>query len=209
MLNIIIIGAGGHGQVVADILLAGLKVGRELRPVGYADDDPGLAGQTRLGLPVLGRLARLSEWPHQAVVLGIGANATRHRLAEQLKAQGERLVSALHPSAILGTGVEIGTGTVICAGVVVNPGTWLGEGVILNTACSVDHHNRLGDYAHIAPGAHLGGDVEIGAGTLIGIGATVMPQRRVGAWSTVGAGAVVTRNLPSGVTAVGVPARVV
>ena len=69
--------------------------------------------------------------------------------------------------------------------------------------------NVIGDHAHIAPGVHLGGDVTIGEGTLIGIGAVVMPQRRVGAWCTVGAGAVVTRDLPDQVVAIGAPARVI
>jgi acetyltransferase-like isoleucine patch superfamily enzyme len=45
--------------------------------------------------------------------------------------------------------------------------------------------------------------------TFVGMGALVLPERRVGANAIVGAGAVVTRHLPDGVTAVGVPARVI
>ena len=41
------------------------------------------------------------------------------------------------------------------------------------------------------------------------IGATVMPQRRIGAWSIVGAGALVAKDLPDQVVAVGSPARVI
>ena len=79
--------------------------------------------------------------------------------------------------------------------------------MILNTGCSIDHHNVIGDHAHIAPGARLGGNVTVGQGALIGIGAVVLPGVRIGAWSIVGAGAVVTRDLPDGVVAVGSPAR--
>jgi acetyltransferase-like isoleucine patch superfamily enzyme len=97
---------------------------------------------------------------------------------------------------------------VICAGAVVNPASRLGEGAIINTLASVDHHNSIGDFAHVAPGAHLGGAAWIGEDALIGIGATVAPQRRVGARATVGAGAVVVHDVPEDAVAVGVPARV-
>jgi maltose O-acetyltransferase len=45
-------------------------------------------------------------------------------------------------------------------------------------------------------------------GVWIGGGAIVLPGVRIGAGTVVGAGAVVTRDLPSGVVAVGNPARV-
>jgi sugar O-acyltransferase (sialic acid O-acetyltransferase NeuD family) len=143
------------------------------------------------------------------VIVAIGDNATRQRIFERLQSQGERFVVARHPSAVIGAGVQIGPGSMICAGVVVNPSSIIGANVILNTACTVDHHNHIGDHAHVAPGVHLGGDVTIGEGTLIGIGATVMPQRQVGTWSVVGAGALVYTDLPDRVVAVGMPAKVI
>ncbi|MEZ4618081.1 MAG: hypothetical protein R2867_21570 [Caldilineaceae bacterium] len=88
-----------------------------------------------------------------------------------------------------------------------NTGTSIGANVIVNTAATVDHGNHIGDHAHIAPGVHLGGDVQIGTGALIGIGAIVMPQRTVGDWAVVGAGALVQRTVAKGTTVVGVPAH--
>jgi acetyltransferase-like isoleucine patch superfamily enzyme len=92
---------------------------------------------------------------------------------------------------------------------VVNTGTVIEDNVILNTGCTVDHHNYIGSHAHLAPGAHLGGDVRIGEGALVGIGTTVIPGRRIGDWAVVGAGSVVTRDIPPYTTAVGIPARVI
>jgi sugar O-acyltransferase (sialic acid O-acetyltransferase NeuD family) len=209
-MKVLIIGAGGHGQVIADIFLAGLKNGNITpQPVGFLDDNLALQQQVFLGLPILGAITQLSAITHDAVIVAIGDNRTRQKIFRTLHHQNEHFAIAIHPTAIIGAEVKIGAGTMICAGVVVNPGAHLGQGVILNTGCTIDHHNRVGDYAHIGPGVHLGGDVEIDEGALIGIGATVMPQRRVGAWSVVGAGAVVTKDIPAYATVVGIPARAI
>ena len=46
-------------------------------------------------------------------------------------------------------------------------------------------------------------------GARIGANATVLPGVRIGAGSLVGAGSVVTRDVPPGVIVVGVPAKVI
>lgn len=207
--QILIVGAGGHAQVVADVLLRMQDSGEQLIPLGYLDDHPSRQGQHPLGLPVLGRIADLARVAHDALIIAIGDNTVRRKLFDRLLQQGEQFVTARHPKAVIAPDVRIGVGTAICAGVIINPGAVIGANVILNTGCTVDHHNTIGDHAHIAPGVHLGGDVQIGAGTLVGIGATIMPQRHIGAWAIVGAGALIHADLPSHTVAVGVPARVI
>ena len=210
MTRVVILGAGGHVQVVADVLLTMADFGKPLHPIGYLDDNPALSGSSLLGLPVLGAISALAGIERDGVIIGIGDNATRRRMFERLLGDGETFFTACHPRAILGREVTVGSGTLICAGVVVNTGSTIGADVILNTSCSVDHHNVIGDHVHIAPGAHLGGDVSIGAGTLVGIGAIVLPQRQeFGRGCVVAAGAVVTRDIPDFSLAAGAPARVI
>ena len=206
-LRLIILGAGGHAQVIAEAVQRAREAGMAWEVVGFLDDNPALAGQVRLGLPILGSISTLAQHRHDGCVIGIGDNRLRQRLFDQLRAQGEQIVAIVHPRAVIAPDVTVGAGTVIFAGVVVNTGTTIGENVVLNTGCTVDHHNFIADHAHIAPGAHLGGDVRIGEGAFVGIGATVMPQRTIGARAIVGAGAVVTRDVPDDVIVVGSPAR--
>ncbi len=207
-MQVIVLGAGGHGQVVADILWRMQAAGEAVEPIGFLDDADSWQGQWVSKLPVLGKTADLFRFAHDALVVAIGNNLTRQRVAQALQVQGEQFITVCHPTAVIAPDVSIGPGTMICANVVINPGTVIGSHAILNTACTVDHHNRIGDFVHIAPGAHLGGDVQVGQGSLIGIGGIVTPQRQVGSWCTVGAGAVVIQDVPDGVTAVGVPARI-
>lgn len=206
-MKIVVIGASGHGQVVADILFQMWTKGREMEIVGFLDDDPALKDTRVLGLPVLGKLSDLPATPHDCVILGIGGNADRARVYAELVQARKRFATAIHPSAVLAPDVIVGVGAVLAAGAVVNPGARIGENAILNTCASLDHHSVLGAHAHVAPGAHLAGNVSVGEGAFVGIGACVTPGIKIGAWSVVGAGAAVTLDVPDRATVGGVPAK--
>jgi len=206
-MRIVIVGAGGHGHVVADALLAAANAGSEWEPVGYVDDNPALVGRTLLGLPVLGFIDSLARLPHDGVVVAIGDNERRRSIFAQLEKRGERFGTARHPHAVVAAGVTVGAGTMICAGVIVNPCAIIGSNVILNTACTIDHHSRIADHVHVGPGVHVGGTVTVNTAALVGIGATVMPGRTIGAGSVVGAGALVQQDVADATVVVGVPAR--
>jgi sugar O-acyltransferase (sialic acid O-acetyltransferase NeuD family) len=208
-MRILIVGAGGHAQVIADILLNMKGKEKKLIPIGFLDDNQALHGKNILGIRVLGPLASCPSIEHDAIIVAIGDNSIRRSLFEEFQIKGERFFIACHPSSIIASNVSLGAGSMICAGTVVNPSSVIGANVILNTGCTIDHHNNLGNHVHIAPGVSLGGEVTIGEGTLVGIGAIVIPQCSIGEWSIIGAGSVVNRSLPSHVLAIGVPARVI
>jgi sugar O-acyltransferase (sialic acid O-acetyltransferase NeuD family) len=203
---VVILGAGGHGQVVADILFHMWKSGRDLEIHGYLDNDESLTGKRLLGIRVLGPQSLLPEVGHEAVVAAIGDNAIRRRIYEELS-PSQTFLTAIHPSAIISPDVKIGPGAMVCAGAIIGPGAVVGENAIINTGATVDHHNVIGAHAHVAPGVNLGGGVHVGEGAFIGIGASVIPGTSIGAGAVVGAGAAVIADVPAGETWVGVPAR--
>jgi acetyltransferase-like isoleucine patch superfamily enzyme len=67
----------------------------------------------------------------------------------------------------------------------------------------------VGDFVNLNPASTLAGNTRVADGCFIGAGATVIDRISIGAWTIVGAGAAVVRDLPDHVTAVGVPARVI
>lgn len=208
-LRILILGAGDHGRMVAGYLLEAMRCGQDLELVGFLDDNPELAGQRFLGLPVLGPINMWRAVEHDAVILGIGDNRIRARIFDELASQGERFVNAIHPDAVLGPGVELGCGVAVGAGVVISLGAHVGDNVILSSNCVVGHHVQIGRHSHIGPCAALCGRVVVGEGALVGAGAVVSPGCHIGHWSRIGAGAAVISNIPDDATAIGVPARVV
>lgn len=204
---LLVVGSGGHAKVVIDAAQASGRYD----VVGVLAEQPEALGGDVLGVPVVRGSEALDrpEYRTCAVVVAIGDNEARERVAKQLEEAGRVFATIIHPSAQLAADVVFGEGTVIFAGAVANPGTRIGRHVIVNTCASVDHDGRIEDFAHISPGAALAGGVRIGPGAHVGIGASVIQNVTIGAWSIVGAGAAVIDDLPDGVVAAGVPARVI
>lgn len=197
--KVIVIGSGGHAVVVASTLIA---TGHEI--TGFYDDDPQRWGELIFGIPIIGSIEKVfsaNNFSHG--IVAIGHNEIRKSIVQKLDLNW---ISAIHPFSWVHPEVEIGSGTVICAGTIVQPGANIGSHVILNTKASVDHHCQVGDYAHLAV-CHLAGGASVDEGVFMALNSTVLPSVHVGAWATVGSGAVVNKNVPPGVTVIGSPAR--
>ena len=197
-MSLYLIGAGGHAKVVLSTLRAANR-----EPDGLLDDDVSLIGKEILGVSILGAPKDFSGRGHEAIV-AIGGNKLRNEIAENYSFNW---ATAVHPRAWVDTSVTLGEGTVIFAGAIVQPGSVIGRHVILNTSSSVDHDCVIGDFCHIAPGTHLAGTVRADEGAFVGIGSCIIPNRSIGAWSIVGAGSVVIRDVEPGMTVLGCPAR--
>lgn len=205
-MDVVIVGAGGHGRVVLDILTQA----RGHNVVGFLDSNPSLHGRRMDGKPVLGDIGLLPEVRERGVegaVIAIGDNGVRREFAERVEAAGLTLINAIHPSANLATNVTLGRNLVIAAGALVCAHCQIGDSVILNTGCIVDHETKIGPAVHVCPGARLAGRVVIDAGAFVGIGATIVQNLRIGNDAIVGAGAVVVTDVEPMTTVVGVPAR--
>jgi sugar O-acyltransferase (sialic acid O-acetyltransferase NeuD family) len=207
-MQLIIVGAGGHGKVVLDIL----RAAGQHEPVGFVDSFANRAGTTYCGLPIFGPanvLPKLRQQNIRGAIVAIGDCRARQRYATLLCEQGFELVNAIHPTASISPTAVLGKNIVIAALVAVCAEAKIGDSVILNTSCVVDHECEVGEAVHICPGAHLAGRVRVGAGAWVGLGSNVIQCMSIGEHAMVGAGAVVIHDVPANATVVGVPARVV
>ena len=200
MNRLIIIGAGGHGRVVADI--ARLNGYNDIR---FLDDsDISVSG----GYHVVGKVDEYVKYTDNSdFIVAIGNNKVRRNILETVQKNGANIVTLIHPAAVIAENVNIGKGSVVMSGAVVNCGTVIGVGVIINTCSSVDHDCIVEDYVHISVGSHLAGTVKIGECTMIGAGATVINNISICENCVIGAGAVVVKNIKEKGTYVGVPAK--
>jgi sugar O-acyltransferase (sialic acid O-acetyltransferase NeuD family) len=200
--RLLIIGASGHGKVVADIALRMNK----WQYIAFLDDNENI--KSSMGIEVIGNTVDTLKYIEEyEIMIGIGNNTVREKIQKRLENEGASIPTLIHPSAIIGKQVELGAGTVVMAGVVVNCCTTIGKGCILNTGATVDHDNLFEDYVHVSPGVHLAGSVKIGHGSWLGIGSIVSNNVSIQGECIIGAGAVVIYDITEMGTYVGVPAR--
>ena len=207
--DILIFGAGGHGKVIIDIV----EKQDKFHIIGMTDCKK-KKGDVVYGYPIVGDINVLEQAEYAQInegIVAIGDNWTREQLVSRISKirPGFRFITAIHPSATIARGVEIGEGSVLMAGVIVNSDTFIGNHSIINTKSSVGHDCKISDYVTIGPGVTIGGEVRINTFTAISLGASIIHDIGVGANTVVGAGAVVVGNIGDGLVVCGVPAKMV
>ena len=193
----IIIGAGGHAKVVSDIVfLSNHKV-----TAYYDDRNIDYFMSTKVYSPI----ACIPEAAD--AIIAIGDNATRKQIS--ILHPKLNYKTAIHPKTVIDKSVYIDFGSVIMASTTINNSTKIGKHCIINTSSSIDHDCTIDDFSHISPGAILCGGVSVLMGAQVGANATISPNIKIGKWATIGAGAVVIKDVPDYGVVVGNPGEII
>lgn len=201
--KVVIIGAGGHAKVIADIVDKSQDI-----LLGFLDDNLEKGKTVICDYKVLGKIEEVLQLKEQdeniEFVIAIGNNNIRKEISDKYQLN---YYTAIHPSAQIGLDVTIEKGTQILANACVNSCAKIGKHCIINTGAIIEHDNIIEDYVHISPNATLGGTVKIGENTHVGIGAVLKNNIEICSNCIIGAGAVVVKNIIEEGTYVGVPAK--
>jgi sugar O-acyltransferase (sialic acid O-acetyltransferase NeuD family) len=206
--QVLILGAGGFAR---ELLGYFRRYAGPDAVAGFASDNPMQHGRELLGVPVLGAMDGLDLTAY-LLICGVGSPALKHRFVARAASATFAQLLPTEPlpfSIFVGDDTTFGPGTLLCPGVSVTTNVAVGAHVTINLGCTIGHDVRIGDFCTLSPGVHLSGACHIGEMTELGTGVVVLPGVVIGRGCVIGAGAVVTRSLPDGVTAVGVPAKVV
>lgn len=208
--RLLVVGVGGHGRELLDIVDAVNATSQAVDLVGVVDErgDPG-GFLVRRGVRLLGGNDAIHGTRADAYAVGIGAPSGRRKINELAEEANLLPFSLIHPTVILGSDVRLGVGFLAAANAQVTTNVTVGRHVHLNLGATISHDCVLGDYVTLSPGCHVSGEVHIGDAVTLGAGAVIKPGVSIGAETVVGAGAAVISDLPPGVTAAGVPARVI
>ncbi|MFN5169257.1 MAG: acetyltransferase [Cyclobacteriaceae bacterium] len=206
---IAIYGAGGFGRETALLVQQINAANPQWDFLGFFDD--GLPRGSRVGdALVLGGIEDALASDVENLALAIADGGIRSKLFETLKWKGFRFPTLIHPSVNLGsTRNRIGQGCLISAGSIFTSDVVVDEFVIINLAVTIGHDVHLHSFSSVMPACHLSGNVIVKSGAYLGTGAKILQGVTIGEATKVGAGSVVLHNVPAGVTAVGVPARII
>lgn len=203
---VVVYGTGGLGRETVEVLKSSLHHKQKI--LGYLDDNPEKHGTILNGYPVLGGIDWL-KGQDVLVVCGIGNNYVRKRLMTRLEEQGQRFITPVHKSAVIGESVTLGKGTVVTSGCTLTCNIEIGNHVFINLHSTIGHDVIIEDFSNLCPGVHISGNVHLKEGSHIYTGAVIHPGVTVGRFAEIGAGAVVRTDIPDYGVAVGVPAKVI
>ncbi len=208
MKDVVIVGAGGLGREALTILEAANQDKKQFNILGFIESDRNRIGEGVAEVPILGDDSWLAKHSSVEAVCGVGFPRPRKNVVLRLLAAGTCFLTIIHPDVRIPRNVSLGNGSIVMAGTVFSANAIIGSQTILYLNCSIPHDVVIGDFCLIASGVALGGGVEIGEGVELGTNSSVIPFKKVGSWSVVGAASVVIQDLPEHVTAVGVPCRI-
>jgi sugar O-acyltransferase (sialic acid O-acetyltransferase NeuD family) len=209
MKDLVVVGSGSTGRLAQQIVQDLNQEGAAWRVLGFLDENSESHGTEVAGLCVLGGLEWLDRYPETHLVIAIANPVARFRIAAELERKARSFATLIHPRAWIASRTKVHSGSIIYPGVLIDPDVTVGRHVILNKACTIGHDAVIGDFVTLAPGVNVGGAVRVGVGCDLGINCATLQNLSIGGWSVVGGGAVVTRDLPENVTAVGVPAKII
>ena len=209
--EIAVFGAGGFGLEVAMLIEQINEESHDWNLIGFFDDGVN-AGKIINGYSVLGGTKEINQWDRELfLVFALGLPITKKAVFEKIQNKNISYPALVHPNVIIGKSkyVTIGEGCIITAGNIITTNISIGKHVILNLACTVGHETEIGDFSSFMPTCNISGEVKIGEANFWGTGAKVINRVNIGNNVIVGAGAVVNKDIPDNVVAVGVPAKVI
>ena len=163
MKRLLIIGAGGFGQMIQET--AGL--------LGY--EEAVFLDDASKHKDVVGKCCDYKNFlkDYDTAVAALGDNGQRLYWTERLMEAGYQVPAIIHPSAVVSPSAVIGAGSFIMQRAVVNTHTVIEHGVLVNSGAVVDHDS------HVARGAH------IGLGSVVKANCSIDEKRKVEAGEVV------------------------
>ena len=205
----VVVGAGGLGREVASVL--GTYFSDHCEFFGFIDDGKGINEKVN-GFPVLGG----KDWFTQEIgevdiFMGIGIPAVREKLVAFIEAHipNANFPNLIHPHANFHnpSTISLGRGNIICDGVIMTTNISLGDFNLINLTTTLGHDAAVGSFCSIMPGVNVSGGANLLDRVYVGTGAKLINATTLSHDVTVGAGAVVTTDIPQGETWGGIPAK--
>lgn len=204
----VILGAKGFAKEVLEVL----HQNQYANQIYFFDDVTDNLPGSQFGFPILKSKDEVNRIfnGNFDFTLGLGNPVYRKKLYESFISLGGKVQSTISPFARIGHfDNHLAEGLNIMTGVVITNSVSIGKGTLINLNCTIGHDTVIEDFVEISPGSHISGNCYIGENAQLGTNCTILPKIKIGKNVRVGAGSVITKDVPDNVTIVGVPGKIV
>jgi sugar O-acyltransferase (sialic acid O-acetyltransferase NeuD family) len=210
--RIVVIGAGGFARETKWLISEVNNESDIFEFVGYVVSEMRHIGPYDAVDDIIGDFSWLAANRNDidALAMGIGSPKPRLRLSHQIEHEigSFEWPPLIHPSVHFDrASCHFGHGVQLCPGTVATVDVTVAPFSLVNLSCTLGHEANLGRGCVLQPTVNVSGGVQFGEGVLVGTGAQILQYLSIGEGARVGAGAVVTKDVPPGATVVGVPAK--
>ena len=209
MNDIVILGAAFFAREVYSMVQDCIADGAKWRFKGFIDDRKNLLDDFPHDGEILGGVHDYKPAPGDIVIPALGNPNVRKTYVDVLLDKGVKFGTLLHPTAYIGTNVEIGYGCVVTQRTILTAGLKIGNFVNIGVLTTLSHGNKVGDFSQFAGYCCITGEVQIGEFVECGCAVSIVPHLTIGDHSQLCTGSVVLRNVKPYEKVLGNPARVI
>lgn len=191
--QIILIGAGGHGVSVADVI----EKEKKFKIYCFIDMKKNKSLKKYKTLSSDKNLNKLKKKVNYAfIAIGqIKELFLREKLFKKLLKLKFKIPKIVSPLAYVSNNALIGAGTIVMHGAIINSKAKIGKNCIINTGAIIEHDVVIGDNCHISTGSIINGGAIIFSNSFIGSGSVIKQKIIIGKASFINAKQFIKKNL--------------
>ena len=215
MKKIFIIGASVSGmnifQILSDITAKAKSPNDKYQIEGYIDENPELKGKTQFDKKIFVNFKSLRDknFSDYYVISAIGDPMDRERLLNKAVSLGFKIDTVIHPSANVSPYAKIGKGVIICQNCLIQPYAEIGDFCYIHAGCVVGPKVKMDYSCTVNSIVAISANTHVERRSYLGVGTSIIQGMKIGEGSILGANSVVVKPIPSHVTAVGIPAKII
>jgi sugar O-acyltransferase (sialic acid O-acetyltransferase NeuD family) len=207
-MKLCIYGAGGFGKEVYDIASRINDEHQRWDEILFMVDSAYIKSDSYKGrLLAIEDISNELDLNNLEVIIANGEPAVRRKLYAKIKSMNIKFAILIDPSAIISDTATIEEGAIVASLSIIASSSVVGCNVVINTHTTIGHDIIIGEHSVVSTNVTIGGSSVIGAETYIGLGAQTKDRLTIGYQVIVGMGAIVFKDIPDKMIAMGNPAR--